>query len=84
MASGRRLSTLSGRAPAASYALLHHGQLRHVCRAVVDGARDAQRDGRPFDVDAACKTAADALARLRSTCFDATRMRRMTLSWGRR
>lgn len=61
--------------------MLHRGHLISVYRAVVDGARDAQRDGRPFDVDRASAAAAHALKWLSSTCYDATRMRRMALAW---
>lgn len=68
----------TSRAPLARFRMLHRGKLRRVYRAVVDGARDAQREGRPFDVDQACQAAAQALDWLRSATFDANRMWRFT------
>ena len=68
---------LGRNAPAATCAVLHRGGMVRVHQAVVDEAREAQREGRPFDVDEARWAATAALVWLDSAVYDYRAMRRL-------
>lgn len=65
------------RAPRKRHKLLHRGSMVRVYRTVLDEARDCQKEGRRFDLDAASFAASHALVLLDSTCYDVSRALRM-------
>lgn len=72
---------LSSRAPSRRHLLLHHGRIVRVYRAVIDGARAAQADGWRLDVDAACRSAEQALVWLDAIRVNESMRQRLTLRY---